>query len=192
MMLLTLEGLPHSGRAAVLRIIHRVRPAWTMISVAHHPSSPWHSLVRKVQAVSSHAAADILVLNVPWFEHVPAHPAMARLQHEMTRELVSVLGCHVDTHAMVHLRMPHDESFEQMVCSGNSWYNAVTLEDLRAEQVRIAQEMLDAPKHHPFQCQTFTLTCPPFFDDCEATLDKATQDVVRIVESLKDTATDDA
>jgi hypothetical protein len=186
MLLLTLEGLPHSGRAAVLRIIHRDRPAWIMVNVPHHPASPWHSLARKVQAVSANAKADILVLNVPWFEHVPAHPATTRLQRAMTRELVEVHGCHVDTHVMVHLRMPHDESFEQMVCSGNSCYNTTTLEDLRNEQVRIAQELLDTPKNHPFECATFALPCPPFFDDCEATLELAAHDVVRIVETLKD------
>ena len=187
MLLLTLEGLPHSGRAAVLRIIHRDKPGWVMVTVPHHPASPWHSVARKVQAVSSNAAADIVVLNVPWFEHVPAHPTLTRLQRAMTRELVEVLGCLVDAQVMVHLRIPHDESFEQMVCSGNSCFNTTTLDDLRVEQVRIAQEMLDTPKNHPFQCEAFTLSCPPFFDDCEATLELAAQDIVRIVESLKDT-----
>ena len=89
MLLLTLEGLPHSGRAAVLRIIHRDKPGWVMVTVPHHPASPWHSVARKVQAVSSNAAADIVVLNVPWFEHVPAHPTLTRLQRAMTRELSS-------------------------------------------------------------------------------------------------------
>ena len=196
MLLVTLEGLPHSGRDAVLHTLRRERPAWTFANTPPDPwsASPaaawriWHGLLRKVRAVGAGGKADVLVLSAPWFEHVPRHPAVCKLARAMTAELVTTLtaaaGVKVAAHVMVHLLTPRDESFEQMVCSGATAHNATTLEDLRCEQVRVAQELLDAPTHHPFPCAAFTLPCPPFFDDNEVTLAAIARDVRLLVDAV--------
>ena len=186
--LVTLEGLPHTGRSAMLRILHRVRPAWIMANI-DTTVSPWQSLMRKVSAIGSTttmaAGPRVVVLSAPWFEHVPQHPAALRLLRRLTTELIGVTDTLVALHVMVHLRASHDESFEQMVASGNAAYNNTTLNDLRSLQVCIAQEMLDAPTHHPFPSTSYTLTCPPFFDDNEATLNSLATDVINIVEAVE-------
>ena len=192
MLLVTLEGLPHSGRDAVLHQLRRERPAWTFANAAPDPwsASPaaawrvWHGLLRKVRALGAAGKTDVLVLSAPWFEHVPRHPAVCKLVRAMTRELVAAMGAAVEAHVMVHLLTPRDESFEQMVCSGGTAHNGTTLEDLGCEQVRVAQEMLDAPTHHPFPCAAFTLHCPPFFDDNEVTLAAIARDVRLIVDAV--------
>ena len=198
MLLVTLEGLPHSGREAVMQTLRRQRPGWTFANTPPDPwsASPaagwrvWHGLLRKVRAVSGHGNTDdganaVVVLGAPWFEHVPRHPAVCRLVRAMTDELVKTLGVEdVSTHIMVHLVTPRNESFEQMVCSGGTAHNGTTLDDLRCEQVRVAHEMLHAPSHHPFPCAAYTLHCPPFFDDNEVSLDAIARQVMLIVEAV--------
>jgi hypothetical protein len=185
-LLVTLEGVPHTGRQAVLRCVAKVRPAWKAVCL--EPSqSTWQSLLRKIQAskvsTSSHVpGAEVVVMGVPWFERLPRHPALCRLLRRLTRETVPADA--FAAHVMVHLRVPHHESFEQLVGVADPHAGGVTLEDVRMGQVRIAQELLDAPAHHPFPCASFTVHCPPFFDDNEASLLNVASQVVGIVDSV--------
>lgn len=179
MLLLTLEGLPHSGRAAVLKLLARQQPGWLFIAV-EQTQSPWLALVKKIQGLAK-AKGKIVVLSAPWFESVPQHPAVARLVKRMTLELVGLFGVVLDAHVMIHLKASHHESFEQMVGLANPHHNLTTLEDMSSQQNIIAHELLAAPKDHPFPPNTFTIHCPAFYDDNELTIRDVAQQVQDIV-----------
>ena len=89
-------------------------------------------------------------------------------------------GVPVRAHLMVHLALPPDETFEQMVCCCHPCWNATSLADVRASAASIAQELLQAPAHHPWPCAAYTLPCAPFFDDTDACV----QDVSARVQQL--------
>lgn len=198
MLLVTLEGLPHAGRARILRNLVAQCQDWTPTNVAPDAMSPscWASprcrtahasfaaLMRKVAAVSKAGPGiGTMLLNSPWFEHLPRHPALWALQTEATRELVACMQCCVDLHIMIVLLVSHDETFEQMVCCGNPCWNGTSLVDVRTAQKHIIEHLDGLPdsKMHPFPCRTFTIQCPPFFEENEVVAAAITQKIVDIV-----------
>ena len=209
MLLVTLEGLPHSGRAAVVRALAKRRPEWAVVAVPTDPpgasacawSSPgtrhahamYNAALHKMRALQPYAAAasraqakgQVVMLTAPWFEYLPEHPTNARLLRASIVELAGALGVTAEAHVLVHLHVPHDETFEQIVCSGNSFFNATSLGDVRAEQVRISQQLHDAPGAHPFPCAAFAIRCPPFFDDNELMLGSVAEEVARLVDLVR-------
>jgi len=217
MILVTLEGLPHSGKSCILRNLVQQRPGWVALNVA--PEGPsvvtsrvahtlFAALMRKVRAVcrtSTAASGDVVLLNAPWFEHLPRHTCMWHLLSDMTHELTACLGCRVDVHAMFVLHVPHDETFEQMVCCGNPFWNSTSLADVHAAQDIISQHLEGlarcAPppsqhsQHsqqtqltqltHPFPCRTFAIECPAFFEENEVLVQDITRRIVEAVEAIK-------
>lgn len=196
MLLLTLEGLPHTGKTAVMQKLARQRPDWVAINVSPDPAaacswaSPlcrsshalFASLLRKLRGVSKCAGSDgVVLLNTSWFEHLPRHPALWTLMCDVTKELARSFGCSVDLHVMVLLRVPHDETFEQMVCCGNPFWNGTSLEDVRLAQAQIAQQMVPAAEAgHPFPCLSYAIHCPPFFEENEVVAQSITQSIVDV------------
>ena len=205
MILLTLEGLPHSGKSCILRHLVHLRPGWTTLNVA--PEGPpasgprvahmmFAALIRKARAVSrAPARPSVVLLNTPWFEHMPRQRCTWALLTDMTHELAGALGCRVGVHAMCVLQVPHDETFEQMVCCGNPFWNGTSLADVLAAQRIIARHVdsLEGPASgaHPFPSRVFHVDCPPFFDENEVVVrDIAARiagEVDALVESLKET-----
>ena len=202
MYLLTLEGLPHSGRCAVLRALAKQCPHWATLNAAAAPANTcswassdgrahhalFASLIRKLQAVSSlgcgnEPAGGVVLLSNPWFEHLPRHPAMWRLMSELTKEAVRCLACPVRQHIMVLIHVSGDETFEQMVCCGSALWNGTSLADVHATQVHITQQMHE-PSYHPFPAVTYTIHCPPFFEENEIVLQGIVQDIKNIVTTL--------
>lgn len=198
MLLVTLEGLPHSGRTAVLRQLVRDRPEWAAVPVpGAEPAATacaWSSphtrathallanLLRKAHALRAAPARGVVLLAAPWFEHPPRHPAVAALAHDAAAALCA--GLPVRAHLMVQLDVPQDETFEQMVCCGNACWNATALDDVRATRAAIAQELLDAPGRHPWPCASFALPCEPFFDDTDACVRSLARQVEILVEQV--------
>lgn len=199
MLLVTLEGLPHSGKCCVLRNLLNQCPHWSAINVAGDPTpaaswaSPscrtghalFASLMRKAHAISHTAQSSVLLLNSPWFEHLPRRPPLQGLCKAMTQELVACLGCKVDKHVMVMLKVPPDETFEQMVCCGSPFWNNTSLADVHAAEGIIAQhtERAQGPQsNHPFPCAVHTIECPPFFEENEVVALGITRRIVAIVE----------
>ena len=198
MFMVTLEGLPHSGRARILRNLAARCPDWHATNVRPDPMGPssWASatcrtghslfaaLMRKVSAIGRVGrGGGTLLLNSQWFEHLPHHPALWALMADTTRELVATMHCHVDLHVMIMLHVHHDETFEQMVCSGNPSWNMTGLADVREAQEHIGDhlESLATSGSHPFPCVTYTIRCPPFFDENEVVAHAVTQRIVDIV-----------
>lgn len=196
MILVSLEGLPHSGKKSVLRSLAHLRPSWTTLNVAPDgPSEVTHrmahalfaALMRKIQALRKlgpHGA--VVLLNSPWFEHLPRHNQLWTLFADMTHELTSSLGCHVDMHALIMLKVPHDETFEQMVCCTNAFWNTTSLGDVHAAEHIIAEHLRTLPGagDHPFPCATYAITCPPFFEENEILVKSVAHKIVDIVEKL--------
>ena len=200
MLLVTLEGLPHAGRACVLRQLMHLRPGWAAINVSPDPATAcawasaecrashaqFASLMRKLHCLSRCGPeARVVLLSSPWFEHLTCHPAVRALAAELTAELVARLGCRVRKHLMVMLDVPHDETFEQMVCCGNPSWNATSLADLRGAHTAIARGMhvaRDGGGAHPFPCETCTVHCPAFFDENEVVARGITRTIVAAVE----------
>lgn len=194
MYLVTLEGLPHSGKGSVLHQLAHACPDWTLLNVAHEPggaSCSWASvgnrsgyalfgsLLRKMRAVQKSSGKDgVVLLNVPWNEPLPRHPAIQVLLTDVTREVASCLGCTVDKHIMVFLRVCPDETFEQMVCAGNPVWNGTTLDDVRATQDTIAEG-------HPFPYATHCITCPRFFEENEVVTQAIARDIADAVHGLQ-------
>lgn len=194
MIVVTLEGLPHSGKRAVIRSLVQQCPDWKAVNVAPEASAActwagtcrsthalFSAMLRKVRAISlcgEHAG--VVLLNMPWIEHLPRHPQVQALAHAATRELLACLPCKVDLHVMVLLRVHHDETFEQMVCCGNPIWNHTSLED-----VRVAQDMIAGTMTSPFPSQTNTICCPPFFDETEVVTQHVTQSIVDVVEAAR-------
>lgn len=197
MILVTLEGLPHSGKSCILRNLVHQRPGWTALNVA--PDGPsavtsrmahtlFAALMRKARAVGRQETHHpVVLLNAPWYEHLPRHPAMWALLTDMTHELACHLGCRVDVHAMFVLRVPHDETFEQMVCCGNPFWNTTSLKDVHTAQRVIARHLDDLPTSlaHPFPCRTFHIPCPPFFEENEIVVRDITRRILEAVEALR-------
>ena len=202
-LLVTLEGLPHAGRASVLRHLLHLRPGWAALNVAPDPATAcswasaecrahhaqFASLMRKLHGLARCAKAGVVLLSSPWFEHVTAHPVVRALATDMTAELVACLGCPVQKHLMVLLDVPPDETFEQMVCCGNPSWNSTSLADVRAAQAAIAHSMQgarDGSLPHPFPAELVTLRCPAFFEENEVVARGITQAVVAAVEQAMD------
>lgn len=194
MLLVTLEGLPHSGRCAVLRNLVQRCPDWAALNVlpeapasasAHLGYVLFASLMRKVQALHKCARpGGVVLLNTPWFEHLARHQALWGLFEAMTRELVTCLRSSVHTHAMVMLRVPYDETFEQMVCCNNPFWNSTTLADVLAAQRIITAHMHTLPTsgEHPFPCKTVLVECPPFFEENEVVVEQVVAQIVAHVQ----------
>lgn len=200
MILVTLEGLPHSGRPSILRKLVAARPNWVPRNVTpeqvHQVRPAYHlfaALMRKLTAVSTCSAASngaVVLLNAPWLEHLPRHQFMWGLMTAMTRELVASLECRVRLHVMIMLHVPHDETFEQMVCCGNPYWNTTSLADVCAEQQRI-RDRLDllnksagrAPPMHPFPCKTYAVECPPFFEENEVDICAVADRILGLVDA---------
>lgn len=145
------------------------------------------SVMRKIQALGG-KQHKVVLLNSPWLEHLPRHQPLWSLLDDMTHELVDRLDCHVDMHVMVMLHVPHDETFEQMVCCGNAYWNGTSLADVAAAQSIIAQHLRSAAAgtvSHPFPCVTYTIQCPPFFEENEVVAQAITRDVVNLVARLE-------
>lgn len=199
-LLVTLEGLPHAGRACVLRHLLHQRPGWAALNVAPDPATAcvwasaecrahhaqFASLMRKLHGLARCEGTGVVLLNSPWFEHLTCHPVVRGLVGEMTAELVARLGCPVRGHLMVLLDVPADETFEQMVCSGNPTWNGTSLADVRAAQAAIAHGMRgarDGSEPHPFPAELVTLRCPAFFEENEVLARGIAQAIVAAVES---------
>lgn len=178
MILVTLEGLPHSGRAAVLHHLTRRKSDWRF---AHVDSGNfWAAALLKARALVPTAGAaskKVLVLGAPWCE-IPKHPAVAKLARDLHAEVVRVLHARVDMHVMVHLRVPVHESFEQLIVAMHQGHVNSSLADLTMNQNAVAQETMSPSS--PFPCLGFTVQCPAFFDDNECSL----LDVVRQIEGI--------
>lgn len=210
MILVTLEGLPHSGKSCILRSLVHQRPGWVAMNVA--PEGPsavtsrvahtlFAALMRKVRAIcrtSTWASGDVVLLNAPWFEHLPRHGCVWHLLSDMTRELTACMGCRVDTHAMFVLHVPHDETFEQMVCCSNPIWNSTSLADVRATQTIISQHLESlasrapplppsppSPRSHPFPCRSFAIECPAFFEENEVVVQDITRRIIEAVEGIR-------
>jgi hypothetical protein len=209
MLLVTLEGLPHAGRSAVLRHLVHARPDWAYVSVLPEPAATcswptaaaraghalFASLLRKTKAVAAAqppagraaAAARAILLSCPWLEHLPRSRPLWALRSAVTRELVARLGIRVHAHAMVVLHVPHDETFEQMVCCGNPYWNGTSLSDVAATQACIAQQAAraqDGTADHPFPCAVCTVHCPPFFEENEVVARAITARILAFVDGL--------
>lgn len=203
-LLVTLEGLPHAGRACVLRQLVHARPGWAALNVAPDPATAcawasaecrahhaqFASLMRKLHGLARCGAAarvaGVVLLSSPWFEHVTCHPAVRALAAEMTAELVACLGCPVRKHLMVLLDVPPDETFEQMVCCGNPSWNSTSLADVRNAQAAIVRGMRaarDGGEAHPFPADLVTVRCPAFFEENEVLARGITQGIVAAVEA---------
>lgn len=207
MLLVSLEGLPHAGRSCILRNLTSRCPGWTALNVLPDPSAAccWASasthmghalfaaLLRKVSAITKCGKLPgdaVVLLNSPWYEHLPRHGTVWSLLADVTRALVSALGCGdtVHRHAMIMLHVPHDETFEQMVCCGNPYWNGTSLADLDAMHATVAGHLhgLSAdPGGHPFTCATFAIQCPAFFDENEVVASAITDRIIDIVSTLK-------
>lgn len=176
MHLVTLEGLPHAGRCRVLRALAFLSPDWVPVGLAGHswatPScSATHALfatlMRKTRAVADLAEQrGTVLLSAPWFEHLPRSPCARGLLRDMTLELAQHLGCSVRLHLMVFLGLPHDEAFEQMVCSSNPYWNNHSLADVADAESRILEQAC-RPEGHPFPFATVQVACPPFVEENE-------------------------
>ena len=210
MYLVTLEGLPHSGKCALLRSLLHQCPAWSTANVAPDPAaactwaSPscrthhalFASLLRKVLATSKAPQDGVLLLNSPWFEHLPRTQEMWRLMADVTQLLVASVGCSVKAHIMILLQVPHDETFEQMVCCGNPFWNGTSLADVQHTQTRIAHHVtgvagltgaaggLSSGTGHPFPCVAYTIRCPPFFEENEVVAQAIARDIIAMVTSV--------
>ena len=181
MILVTLEGLPHAGKCRVLRHLVEARPDWVATNVAPDPQGPlsWASsscrtgyslfagLMRQLSPVASLGATEgVVLLNCPWYEHLPQQECLWDLLRDVTRELVACLPCRVDRHVMVMLHVPPDETFEQMITCGSPCWNGTSLADVRAVAARI-RDQLDRPEGHPFPAAATHVQCPPFFEEVE-------------------------
>lgn len=199
MLLVTLEGLPHAGKCSVLRNLVALCPHWSAVNVAGTPSptASWASascrtghalfasLMRKTHAISKSGNPGVVLLNSPWFEHLPRRAPLQSLCKAMTRELVACLGCKVDKHVMVMLKVPPDETFEQMVSCGSPYWNSTSLADVRTAERVIADHMARAQglfSNHPFPCTSHTIECPPFFEENEVVALEIARRVVAVVE----------
>lgn len=197
MHLLTIEGLPHIGRSAILSAMIRLRPEWVFENATDDAQvhSSWasdvsrrtflvfQSLVRKVTAMKKNGGNAVVVLGTPWFEHLPRHAALLDLEENLTKELVHLFGCHVTTHTMVMLHAPHDETFEHMVCSSDPSWNTTSLHDVCHGQEIIAKRVSLAASSHPFPCVVHTIQCPAFFDDNEVVLQSIARRIITMVEN---------
>lgn len=197
--LVTLEGLPHSGRTMILRHLTQARPEWAAINVAPDPGAAcswassasranhalFASILRKTKALCK-AREGVVLLNSPWFEHLPRHKTVWSLRSAVTRELVARVGCRVNKHVMIVLHVAHDETFEQLVCCGNPYWNGTSLADVAATQACIAQQVSTATAgtgDHPFACEAHTIHCPPFFEENEVVAGAITARIVSVVEN---------
>lgn len=187
MYLVTLEGLPHAGRCRILRALASLRPDWSAVGLAGNgwstPScSATHALfatlLRKTRAVAGLAEhPGVVLLGAPWFEHLPRGPCVQALARDMTLELARGLGCRVRLHVLVTLAVPHDEAFEQMVCSGNPYWNGHALADVEAAEARV----LDQPR--PFPSVTARVECPPFVEENEVVAHGVARAIVDAVQA---------
>lgn len=194
MLLVTLEGLPHSGKACVLRHVAARSPSWTTVAVppdaatgtcapfATACSRTTHalfaSLLAKLKALHKVPRSCPAALMCPaWYDHLPRHPAVWRLFTDMASVVVRLLGLQFDAHVMVQLRVSPDETFEQMVCCGNPCWNATSLADLRAAEQTISAAMRSAA--HPISpARVAEIACPPFFEENEVVLAAIAETVV--------------
>lgn len=199
MILLTLEGLPHSGKCAVLRCLMQRCPGWKAVNVAPSPlpSCSWTSpscrtshalfsaLLRKVRALSAAPCEPrVVMFNCPWFEHLPRNSTLDTLLTSATQHLIRSVECDVSLHIMVLLHVHHDETFEQMVNCGNPFWNGTSIADVHAAQDRIAgtlARLAAGTEDHPFPCATHTVKCPPFFEENEVVVHHIAQTIVDIV-----------
>lgn len=204
MYLVTLEGLPHAGRACILRQLAHQRPGWTALDVKPDPATAcsWASsecranhalfaaLACKMRALGGggdDTVGKIVLLNTPWFEHMPRHQSVLSLASDMTHELVARLGVEVRAHIMIMLGVPHDETFEQIVCYGNPYWNTTSLADVVATQGAITQHLLRAQAGtagHPFTCATYQVHCPPFFEENEVVVKGIKAEVINFVNTV--------
>ena len=197
--LVSLEGLPHTGRDKVIRHLASKTEDIAVLDVpiasAAANGGTWtaaasqanyalfSSLLHKLRKVAS-AKEPVSLLTTPWFEHMPRHPAIWNLVASATRALVDAYGIDVSAHIMVLLHTPHDETFEQLVCSGNPFWNSTSLADVQFEQIHIAQMMHDVASRHPFPCVAYTIHCPPFFEENEVIVNSIVSDIQKIVKAV--------
>lgn len=200
MIVLTLEGLPHSGKCAILRRLMQRCPEWRALNVAPSPSpsATWSSpccqsshalfsaLLRKLKALAGTPAeaSRVVVMNCPWFEYLPKHAALQDLAASATAHLLGCLRSHVRLHIMVLLHVHPDETFEQMVCCGNPFWNGTSIADVR-DALDTIRHAMDAAKAralpHPFECETHVIPCPQFFEENEVVLNGMAEAIVDLV-----------
>lgn len=183
----------------ILRHLTQARPEWAAINVAPDPGAAcswassasranhalFASILRKTKALCK-AREGVVLLNSPWFEHLPRHKTVWSLRSAVTRELVARVGCRVNKHVMIVLHVAHDETFEQLVCCGNPYWNGTSLADVAATQACIAQQVSTATAgtgDHPFACEAHTIHCPPFFEENEVVAGAITARIVSVVEN---------
>lgn len=199
MIVLTLEGLPHSGKCAILRCLMHRCPGWKAMNVAPTPapSCSWSSpacrsghamfaaLLRKVRALSALATpGQVVMFNCPWFEYLPRSEVLEKLHACATERLIRRLKCSVRLHIMVLLHVHHNETFEQMVSCGNPFWNGTSLADVQAAQHAIQhnlEHLGTRPQDHPFPCLTYCIKCPPFFEENEIVTNDIVQTIIDIV-----------
>jgi hypothetical protein len=189
--LVTLEGLPHGGRHAVVRALMHACPGWSLSNVASEAScrdvgdaghAQFASLMRKMRALSAASGARaVCLLSCPWFEHFPEHPGTGALVADMTRALAEALGVRVPLHVLVVLVVCADESFEQIVCTGGPQWNATCLADVHEKQASLARMDCTDPAGTPFPSAVLTVRCPPFFEENEVVVCRIAQRVVDFV-----------
>lgn len=133
------------------------------------------------------ASGKVVLLNTPWFEHMPRHQSVLSLASDMMHELVARLGVKVRVHIMVMLGVPHDETFEQIVCYGHPYWNTTCLADVVATQEAITQQLMRAQAGtagHPFTCATYQIKCPPFFEENEVVVKGIKTEVINFVNTV--------
>jgi hypothetical protein len=197
--LVSLEGLPHTGRDKVVRHLASGVAGFAVLDVPLASTATnggtwtcaasqanyalFASLLYKLRKVAV-ADPDVSLLTTPWFEHMPRHPAIWTLVASATQALVRACGVQVSAHIMVLLHASHDETFEQIVCSGNPFWNSTSLGDVQTEQIHIAQMMHDVASKHPFPCIAYTIHCPPFFEENEVVVSSIASDIHKIVQTV--------
>ena len=195
MYLVTLEGLPHAGRCRILRALASARPDWAPVGLAagNGWSTPscrathvlFATLLRKMRAVAGAAEerGGVALLGVPWFEHLPRSPCVQALAQDMTLQLVRCLGCSVRLHVMVLLGLSHDEAFEQMVCSGNPYWNNHSLVDVAAAESCVLEQT------GPFPSVVVRVQCPPFVEENEVVVADVAREIADAVQVAIDKRT---